>query len=108
MEEDRAEMKRLLKEVYNYNTHDLDAAASADGSAAPFSVEQHNGFMAKLHYWGKEVLSGKDAQLADARDRYAARSAGLEDDFDASERRLTRMAEDLLESYTDLTEFMLA
>ena len=123
MEEDRAEMKRLLKEVYNYNTHDLDAAASADGSAAPFSVEQHNGFMAKLHYWGKEVLSGKDAQLADARDRYAARSAGLEeearrqraaavrdleDDFDASERRLTRMAEDLLESYTDLTEIMLA
>ena len=39
MNEDRAEMKRLLKEIYNYNTHDLDATAAADGSAAPWSVE---------------------------------------------------------------------
>ena len=72
MDADRAEMKRLLKEIYNYNTHDLDAAAASDGSAAPWSVEQHNGFMAKLHYWSKEQLSGKDAMLANFRDEYAA------------------------------------
>ena len=39
MNDDRAEMKRLLKEVYNYNTHDLDATASATGDAAPWSIE---------------------------------------------------------------------
>ena len=77
MEEDKAEMKRLLKEVYNYNTHDLDAAATADGSAAPWSDEQHLGFMSKLHYWSKEILSGKDALLANKRDEYAARREGL-------------------------------
>ena len=72
MDADRAEMKRLLKEIYNYNTHDLDAAAASDGSAAPWSVEQHNGFLAKLHYWSREQLSGKDAMLANFRDEYAA------------------------------------
>ena len=77
MEEDKAEMKRLLKEAYNYNTHDLDAAATSDGSAAPFSTEQHLGFMSKLHYWSREILSGKDALLANKRDEYAARREGL-------------------------------
>ena len=72
MDADRAEMKRLLKEIYNYNTHDLDAAAASDGSAAPWSVEQHNGFLAKLHYWSREQLSGKDAMLANFRAEYAA------------------------------------
>ena len=119
MEEDKAEMKRLLKEIYNYNTHDLDAAASADGSAAPWSVEQHNGFMSKLHYWSKEILSGKDALLANKRDEYALRREGLveearrqstaavremEDNFDANERELTRLTDDLIEQYTDATE----
>ena len=77
MEEDKAEMKRLLKEAYNYNTHDLDATAASDGSAAPFSTEQHLGFMSKLHYWSREILSGKDALLANKRDEYAARREGL-------------------------------
>lgn len=72
MAEDRAEMKRLLKEIYNYNTHDLDATAAATGDAAPWSVEQHNGFMSKLHYWSKAQLAGKDAMLANMRDEYAA------------------------------------
>ena len=101
MEEDKAEMKKLLKEIYNYNTHDLDAAASADGSAAPWSIEQHNGFMAKLSLWSKEILSGKDALLANKRDEFALRREGLveearrqrnadvrelEDNFDANQR----------------------
>ena len=45
MEEDKAEMKRLLKEIYNYNTHDLDATVAATGDAAPWAAEQHAGFM---------------------------------------------------------------
>jgi hypothetical protein len=112
MDADRAEMKRLLKEIYNYNTHDLDAAAASDGSAAPWSVEQHNGFMAKLHYWSKEQLSGKDAQLANFRDEYAALSASsleqaqaesltaqrqVEDQRDAASTRINRMVEDCIE-----------
>ena len=112
MDADRAEMKRLLKEIYNYNTHDLDAAAASDGSAAPWSVEQHNGFMAKLHYWSKEQLSGKDAMLANFRDEYAALSASsleqaqaesltaqrqVEDQRDAASTRITRMVEDCIE-----------
>ena len=39
MDEDRAEMKRLLKEIYNYNTHDLEATTTATGSAAPWTSE---------------------------------------------------------------------
>merc|ERR1712051_1111726 len=83
MAEDRAEMKRLLKEIYNYNTHDLDATATADGDAAPWSVEQHNGFLSKLHYWSKAQLSGKDAMLADMRQLYATTTAGMLDDVSA-------------------------
>ena len=79
MAHDRAEMKRLLKEIYNYNTHDLEATASATGDAAPWSIEQHNGFMSKLHYWSKEQLAGKDAMLANMRDEYAATAAGMMD-----------------------------
>ena len=97
MAEDRAEMKRLLKEIYNYNTHDLDATATADGSAAPWSVEQHNGFMAKLHYWSKAQLAGKDAMLANMRDEYAATQAGMLDQVGveklASDRRITDLRE---------------
>ena len=111
MDADRAEMKRLLKEIYNYNTHDLDAAAASDGSAAPWSVEQHNGFMAKLHYWSREQLSGKAAALASYRDEYAAAAASavdqaegqllnanrqVEDQRDAAEVAITRMVEDQL------------
>ena len=93
MAEDRAEMKRLLKEIYNYNTHDLDATASADGSAAPWSVEQHNGFMAKLHYWSKAQLNGKDAMLRNIADEYAATQANMMEQVAAeklaSDRRIT-------------------
>ena len=97
MAHDRAEMKRLLKEIYNYNTHDLDATASATGDAAPWSVEQHNGFMSKLHYWSKAQLAGKDAMLANMRDEYAATAAGMMEQVAAerlaSDRRVTDLRE---------------
>ena len=97
MAEDRAEMKRLLKEIYNYNTHDLDATASATGDAAPWSVEQHNGFMSKLHYWSKAQLAGKDAMLANMRDEYAATHANMMEQVAAeklaSDRRITDLRE---------------
>ena len=114
MAEDRAEMKRLLKEIYNYNTHDIDATAAADGSAAPWSVEQHNAFMAKLHYWSREQLSGKDAVLANFRDEYAAAAATaleqaqaealisrrrVEDQRDAAATQIERLAEDALTQF---------
>jgi len=98
MAEDRAEMKRLLKEIYNYNTHDLDATATADGSAAPWSVEQHNGFMSKLHYWSKAQLAGKDAMLADMRDEYAATAAGMMEQVAAEKLASDRRISDLREA----------
>jgi len=122
MNEDRAEMKRLLKEIYNYNTHDLDATAAADGSAAPWSVEQHNGFMAKLHYWSREQLAGKAAALASYRDEYAAAAASavdqaegqllnanrqVEDQRDAAEVAITRMVEDQLAQLSAFEEMEL-
>ena len=122
MAEDRAEMKRLLKEIYNYNTHDLDATAAADGSAAPWSVEQHNGFMAKLHYWSREQLAGKAAALASYRDEYAAAAASavdqaegqllnanrqVEDQRDAAEVAITRMVEDQLAQLSAFEEMEL-
>jgi hypothetical protein len=91
-------MKRLLKEIYNYNTHDLDATASADGSAAPWSVEQHNGFMSKLHYWSKAQLAGKDAMLADMRDEYAATAAGMMEQVGAEKLASDRRISDLREA----------
>ena len=123
MNEDRAEMKRLLKEIYNYNTHDIDATASADGSAAPWSVEQHNGFMAKLHYWSKEQLAGKAAALASYRGEYAAAAANsaeqalaqllsanrqVEDQRDAAEVAITRMVEDQLAQLAEVEAAELA
>jgi hypothetical protein len=97
MAHDRAEMKRLLKEIYNYNTHDLDATASATGDAAPWSVEQHNGFMSKLHYWSKAQLAGKDAMILNMSDEYAATHAGMMDQVAverlASDRRITDLRE---------------
>ena len=95
MAEDRAEMKRLLKEIYNYNTHDLDATATATGNAAPWSVEQHNGFMAKLHYWSKAQLNGKAAMLQNMRDEYAATEANMMDQVLAEKLASDRRIEDL-------------
>ena len=98
MAEDRAEMKRLLKEIYNYNTHDMDATATADGSAAPWTVEQHNGFMSKLHYWSKAQLAGKDAMLANMRDEYAATQAGMMEQVVAEKLASDRKIQDLREA----------
>ena len=98
MAEDRAEMKRLLKEIYNYNTHDMDATATADGSAAPWTVEQHNGFMSKLHYWSKAQLAGKDAMLANMRDEYAATQAGMMEQVLAEKLASDRKIQDLREA----------
>ena len=95
---DRDEMKRLLKEIYNYNTHDLDATASATGNAAPWSIEQHNGFMAKLHHWSKAQLNGKDAMLANMRDEYAALRANMMDMVAAERLQSDRRIEDLLQA----------
>ena len=119
MNADRAEMKRLLKEIYNYNTHDIDATASADGVAAPWSVEQHNAFMAKLHYWSREQLSGKDALLANYRDEYAAAAATaleaaqaesvisqrrVEDQRDAAATQIERLVEDALTHFQEFSD----
>ena len=119
MEEDKAEMKRLLKEIYNYNTHDLDATATATGDAAPWSAEQHNGFMSKLHYWSKAQLAGKDAMLANMRDEYASLERSMlekaaierlgsdrkiEDFRDAATTALTRLSEDTINAFDALMD----
>ena len=100
MDEDRAEMKRLLKEIYNYNTHDLEATATATGSAAPFTDEQFNGFAAKLTYFFTAQVRGKDAMLANIRDAYEATSQGALAEAAAVRLDSDRKVQDLRDSRT--------
>ena len=97
-ENDRDDMKILLKEIYNYNTHDLAATAFATGDAAPWSIEQHKGFMAKLHHWSKAQLNGKDAMLASIRDEFTALHANMMDMVAAERLQSDRRIEDLLQA----------
>jgi hypothetical protein len=114
MDEDRAEMKRLLKEIYNYNTHDLEATATATGSAAPFTDTQENGFAAKLTYFFTAQVRGKSAMLANIRDAYEATIQGalataaevrldsdrkVQDMKDSRTRELSRLSQDEIISF---------
>ena len=100
MDEDRAEMKRLLKEIYNYNTHDLEATATATGSAAPFTVEQFNGFAAKLTYFFTAQVRGKSAMLANIRDAYEGTIQGALAEAAAVRLDSDRKVQDMKESRT--------
>ena len=70
-------MKASLKEIYNYNSHDTEAAAESNGSAAPYSVRQHRSFLTKLAYYTKGQLRGDDATIANLSDEYNSAATSL-------------------------------
>ena len=63
-------MKASLKEIYNYNSHDTEAAAESTGQAAPYSVRQHRSFLTKLAHYTNGQLYGDAATIANLRDEY--------------------------------------
>ena len=117
MEADRAEMKRRLKEVYNYNTYEFTPDTPLDAHiSAPYSHEQHRAFLNRFAYYMKDVLAERDGQNAGDRNAYAgiiaaANDAAVEqnedlqravqDNSDASNKRLTRQADNLLEDFAE-------
>jgi hypothetical protein len=59
----RDEMKRRLKEVYNYNSYDIDLTKTQETIAAPYSHEQHVAFLHKFAYYLKDSYSKFDGRL---------------------------------------------
>ena len=41
MDADKAEMKKNLKEIYNFNSHDIEESTKSTGKTAPYNHEQH-------------------------------------------------------------------
>ena len=79
--------------------------------------------MAKLHYWSREQLSGKDAVLANFRDEYAAAAATaleaaqaeslisqrrVEDQRDAAATTIERLVEDSLSQFQEFADLEFA
>ena len=118
MEADRAEMKRRLKEVYNYNTYEFTPDTPLDAHiSAPYSHEQHRAFLNRFAYYMKDVLAERDGQNATDKNAYASTIAAaneaaveqdedlqraIQDNSDASNKRLTRLADNLLEDYAEV------
>lgn len=117
MEADRADMKSRLKEVYNYNTYDIEESKSPNvNTTAPYSHEQHQAFVSKFSYYMKDTLNAMDTRLSNLRTWYAGEVANrieqtddqhddlqeaVFDNEEAAEKALGRLAEQLLESYAD-------
>jgi hypothetical protein len=116
VEADRAEMRRALKEVYNYNTYEFTPSAPKDHISAPYSHEQHRAFLNKFAYYMKDVLARRDAQNAADANEYAGEiaakteaadeqnedlSRAIQDQADASEKACNRHADNLLETYAE-------
>jgi hypothetical protein len=59
----RGEMATRLKEVYNYNSYDVDLTKTQDTIAAPYSHEQHIAFIHKFTYYLKDSYSKMDARI---------------------------------------------
>jgi len=124
MEQDRAEMKQRLKEVYNYNTYEFEPNTPlGDHISAPYSHEQHRAFLNRFAYYMKDVLADRDNQLARNIDEYNTNIAsrteaaveqnedlqrGVQDVFDAQTKADTRLADNLLEAYAEVQDAELA
>jgi len=118
MEADRAEMKRRLKEVYNYNTYEFTPDTPLDAHiSAPYSHEQHRAFLNRFAYYMKDVLAERDGQNAADRNAYAGDIAAdndaaveqnedlqraIQDQADASNKACARHADNLLEDYAEV------
>ena len=68
----RAEMKKNLQEVYNYNSYDIEAAQDSNLTAAPWSAQQHRAFLSKLGFYMKDQLQRNDAALTSMNGEYNA------------------------------------
>jgi len=73
--EDQAQMKALLKEIYSYNSYDVEAAKKSNGTAAPYNHEQHQAFLHKFAFYLKDQLRGLDAARQNANDSWTAQAA---------------------------------
>ena len=123
MEADRAEMRRRLKEVYNYNTYEFTPNTPVtDHISAPYSHEQHRAFLNRFAYYMKDVLAHRDAQNAADVNSYAGHTAesieqaeeqnedlqrAILDQADASEKACNRHADNLLEDYAEKQQIAL-
>ena len=116
MDADKAEMKKNLKEVYNFNSHDIVEAKKSSGQTAPYNHEQHQAFLYKLAYYMKDQLAQMDVGIANMAGRYAASVTSaseaaadenrdsqekITDLRDASEKALSRLSASLIEEYGD-------
>ena len=115
MQADRDEMKKRLKEVYNYNTYEFDQSTPvSDHISAPYSHEQHRAFLQRFAYYMKDSLAARDAQnVADAntyKGAIAEKSEAsieliedleraVQDQLDASNKANERYADNELEAY---------
>ena len=123
MDADQAEMKKNLKEIYNFNSHDIEESTKSTGKAAPYNHEQHQAFLYKLAYYMKDQLNQMDSGIANMADRYAAivtsaNEAADDENADAQEKigdlreaqekALGRLSASLIEAQTDLQDLELA
>jgi hypothetical protein len=117
MEADRAEMKRRLKEVYNYNSYEFDQSTPlSDHQSTPYSHEQHRAFMNRFAFYLREQLANRDAQNAADNNQYNSSindktdaaveqnedlQRNVQDGFDAFVKANDRLADNMLENYAE-------
>jgi len=61
---ERDQFKRDLKEIYNYNTYDIELTKTQETIAAPYSHEQHVAFIHKFTYYLKDSYSKFDSRIS--------------------------------------------
>jgi hypothetical protein len=117
MAADREEMRKRLKEVYNYNTYEFDQATPiSDHISAPYSHEQHRAFLQRFAYYMKDVLAARDATNVADENTYTGAIAekeeasveqvedlerAIQDQNDAANKACERHADNLLEAYAE-------
>jgi len=120
MEADRAEMKRRLKEVYNYNSYEFAPNEPvSDHISAPYSHEQHRAFLNKFSYYLQSVLAARDGAQATDAGAYTTQIAekvdetvemnedqqrAIQDQYDADVKALDRQADQMLEDLLAFNE----
>jgi hypothetical protein len=65
MQADRELMKLRLKEIYSFNSYDLDKIETEQHIAAPYNYEQHQAFLHKFTYYLQDSLRAFDGRIAD-------------------------------------------
>jgi hypothetical protein len=69
--EDQDQMKTILKEIYNFNNHDVDAAENFNGVNA-YAIDTHRAFITKLKYYTDHQFLHLDTKLQNSVDMYNA------------------------------------